>query len=263
MPESVTDRPTTAHSYVFLLSKRPRYFYDAEALREDVNGGAHSKGKLLAPPSDGAALRGGHEGWSRYTSELATSRNARSVWTIATEPNALAICRVCDAFWERGAPREHCGQPVVHHFAAFPRELVCRMILAGTSERGVCAECGAPWVREMSEPPNIHPGDSGRSKAQGNIQRGEGRDDKAVGTIIRERFQAGRERQTLGWNSSCECDCEPVPATILDPFAGSGTSLLVARSLGRHAVGIELNERYCAMTRARLAQLSLLADVVS
>jgi DNA modification methylase len=183
MPESVTDRPTTSHSYVFLLSKKPRYFYDAEALREpgqlrsfdnnrvkDYAGGTSAH---VQPYSTGASGYGVHE----------NGKNARSVWNISTEPNALAICRVCNAFWQGGAPREHCSQPVVQHFAAFPRELVRRMILAGSAE-----------------------GD-----------------------------------------------------TVLDPFAGSGTTGLVARQQGRNAILIELNERYAAMCKARMSQLSLLA----
>lgn len=55
----------------------------------------------------------------------------------------------------------------------------------------------------------------------------------------------------------------PVPCTVLDPFAGSGTTLLVARQHGRHAIGIELNESYVQLASDRLAQQSLLADAAN
>lgn len=58
----------------------------------------------------------------------------------------------------------------------------------------------------------------------------------------------------------CHHDAPTIPATVLDVFAGSGTTLLVARKLGRRSVGIELNEDYCALAADRLAQQSLLAE---
>jgi hypothetical protein len=64
--------------------------------------------------------------------------------------------------------------------------------------------------------------------------------------------------ETLGWSPSCDHAHEPVPCTVLDPFAGSGTTLLVARNHGRHSVGIELNADYCQIAADRLSQLSLL-----
>jgi hypothetical protein len=58
--------------------------------------------------------------------------------------------------------------------------------------------------------------------------------------------------QTTGWQQSCTCDAGTVPQTVLDPFLGSGTTLLVADQLGRHGVGIELNPEYAAMAEQRI-----------
>ena len=59
---------------------------------------------------------------------------------------------------------------------------------------------------------------------------------------------------TVGWQPGCSCGRAPVPATVLDPFAGSGTTLEVARKLGRNAIGFELNEDYRALIEDRLKQ---------
>lgn len=59
-------------------------------------------------------------------------------------------------------------------------------------------------------------------------------------------------KQTVGWKGSCECATKPIPCTVLDPFAGSGTACMVAAQLGRSYIGIELNEEYCEMARARI-----------
>jgi DNA modification methylase len=149
MPESVKDRPTRAHEYVFLLAKSLRYFYDEKAIEEPVTrgyaGSTFTKGKTAAA------------GLGRVSQlpriEKAT-RHARSVWTIATQPY-------------KGA-----------HFAVFPPELPRRCILAGS-----------------------RPGD-----------------------------------------------------VVLDPFAGSGTTCAVARSLGRVFVGVELNAKYATLSDRRIAE---------
>jgi site-specific DNA-methyltransferase (adenine-specific) len=207
LPESVRDRPTKAHSTVFLLSKRARYFYDWYAVAE---------------PSVLAETRTGEE-------EPANGiRTARSVWTIHVERTPFA------------------------HFATFPQELVRRMIIAGTSERGVCAECGAPWRRGIeselilkrraqnsSAPPGSR---AGAFAASGGVITGY--------TIVRD----------MHWQPGCSCQAQTIPATVLDPFAGSGTTLLVARNHGRRSIGIELNPDYCRIAADRLSQQSLWAE---
>jgi hypothetical protein len=58
--------------------------------------------------------------------------------------------------------------------------------------------------------------------------------------------------QTLGWRPACACpDSEALACTVLDPFAGSGTTLMVATKLGRRVVGIELNGDYESLIRER------------
>ena len=58
--------------------------------------------------------------------------------------------------------------------------------------------------------------------------------------------------QTLGWQPTCGCNADVVPATVLDCFAGSGTTLAVAQELGRGSVGIDLNPEYLALARGRI-----------
>ncbi len=163
MPESVTDRPTKAHEYVFLLSKSARYFYDADAVREKsswVDQDGHpldSWGRPVAAKKFGNALADNRDGERGVPTTMGANvldgrRNLRSVWNIATEPFPGA------------------------HFATFPKKLVEPCVLAGS----------------------------------------------ALGDVV------------------------------LDPFAGSGTTGVVALRLGRSFIGIELNPDYAAMARQRI-----------
>lgn len=67
--------------------------------------------------------------------------------------------------------------------------------------------------------------------------------------------------KTLGWLPSCAHGLEPIPCTVLDPFAGSGTTGLVARKHGRRSILIELSSDYCELAARRTRQLSLLSEV--
>jgi DNA modification methylase len=118
MPESVGDRCTKAHEYIFLLSKSPKYYFDSDAIREPtvtpINGrGSTEERKALGHPTRyGFANRG--EGWSMPSiSAPEGGRNKRSVWTVTTKPYAGA------------------------HFATFPPELIRPCILAGCPKGGV------------------------------------------------------------------------------------------------------------------------------
>ena len=234
MPESVTDRPTKSHEYVFLLSKSPRYYYDADAIREphtssvdpsklvgwqEARRGAGASEKV----GDASSYANGRDrtrtlrqpgGGKVYLGNPA-GRNKRSVWWIATEP-----------FPES-------------HFAVFPTALVEPMILAGTSPRA-CPHCGAPW-RRVVDKERVKVSDSPRYK--GVTMRNDA-DDARYTSLRRE----------MGWRPTCSCPDNDGSGrcVVLDPFNGSGTTMLVAQRLGRSAIGIELNPEYCNIARRRL-----------
>jgi hypothetical protein len=61
------------------------------------------------------------------------------------------------------------------------------------------------------------------------------------------------QTKSLGWQKTCKCETDAVvPATVLDPFAGAGTTLLVSKRLGRRSIGIELNPEYIKLIERRL-----------
>lgn len=222
MPESVTDRPTKAHEYLFLLSKKPRYYYDAAAIAEP--GTQHDQGTLGEHAGQKyAAIKDVSS--STLKDPNRTSRNKRSVWTVATQPYSGA------------------------HFATFPPKLIDPCILAGTSERGQCPACRAPWVRVVERDVAFTSG-SGRAgnipngKYKGTEQADSGDYDIRMGPSVSTR--------TVGWEPSCACGLDPVPDVVVDPFGGAGTTGLVAERLGRDSVLIELNESYSHMAKARI-----------
>lgn len=164
MPESVTDRPTRAHEYLFLLARSQHYYYDADAIREPYP--LTSLQRLQYPVANhNVSEQQRHDGWvttkNRHERTLLDAhpmgRNKRSVWEIPTQPYPEA------------------------HFATFPEALVEPCILAGCPEGG----------------------------------------------------------------------------SVLDPFAGSGTTCVVAQKLGRKAIGVDLNVEYLELARKRLEAIPL------
>ena len=185
MPESVTDRPTKAHEYIFLLTKEEHYHYDADAIREPHTQESlqryfressydGSKPYAMKGRPSGHGIRkhdgqttagngskmGGHSGNFADDGTPTSNplgRNKRTIWEITTQPYPDA------------------------HFATFPEALVEPCILAGCPSGG----------------------------------------------------------------------------TVLDPFAGSGTTLVVAQKLGRKAIGTDINPEYLKLAAARVTAVTL------
>lgn len=209
LPESVEDRPTMAHEFVFLLAKRARYFYDGFAIREPIESGPSDVkkmtegrdriGGLMKDLDDPLMKVSSHTdvGRKRAVGDPAMGRNCRSVWSVASEPFPGA------------------------HFAVFPRTLAARCVLAGTSERGCCAACGRPLQRvvEKVRAPDTKAGESAMRGA------GHFRDsDNGPANRDGRAFEVVVEARTVGWKPTCGCgpDAGVRPCVVLDPFAGSG-----------------------------------------
>ncbi|MCY4258786.1 MAG: site-specific DNA-methyltransferase [Rhodobacteraceae bacterium] len=264
MPESVTDRPVTAHEKVFLFAKSRKYYYDAVAVRTgtadstlaryggegvspNFRGGTFGvdekklphnfSGRVPAGWASGAGYKGQdarHNVREKTTysagekREVPPGAHLRNVWKIPTAPY-------------RGA-----------HFATFPPALVEPCVKAGTSEHGVCPECGSPWKRVVAKSESPHDG-----KTESAYEVGSNAHRMSLARqAARER--GGEYQQTIsttGWEQTCGCaPHEPVPATVLDPFGGSGTTALVADRLHRDAILIEISEEYASIARKRVGE---------
>ena len=218
MPESVRDRCTKAHEYVFLLTKSERYFYDAEAVSEALSGKPHAPGNKCS--TDGGHMRNdfGTDAMQRVWG-ASGRRNRRSVWTVTTKPYSGA------------------------HFAVMPAALVEPCIKAGCPDQ-CCTMCGAGYERVTAkERTATRPGTA--TKVTGDCMTDGNRDPQRHVTTT----------QTLGWQPACDCAASgTMPGTVLDPFAGSGTTLAVAAELGRSGIGCELNPEYIELAEQRIAK---------
>jgi DNA modification methylase len=166
---------------------------------------------------DGEAARAASGAWPR------------NVWEIIPEPSPLP------------------------HFAVMPRDLAELCIRLGTSERGCCPKCGAPWRRVVEK--DRVPTRPGRNNTIAWVDRPDSPYAQHHGAIVgnRDRKRHKIVTRTVGWEPTCKCSTlEVVPCRVLDPFGGLGTTGVVAASLGRDSTVIELNPEYCEQARNRI-----------
>jgi DNA modification methylase len=217
LPEACTDRPTRSYSTIVMLTRSAGYFYDQAAIMEPAVGitNARTSTADTAKPRKWA-------GYSQIGTKSVAVRNSRDVWVFPY------------------------GKFAGGHTGTFPPALPERCIRASTSEHGACAECGAPWRRVATRLATT-------ARAKEVTKFGKGRMRSArLGTTT----SSISTPTTIGWEPTCECGISDVaPCIVLDPFAGSGTTLAVAKSLGLDYVGIELNEReYGPLIERRLRE---------
>jgi DNA modification methylase len=217
MPESVTDRCTKAHEYVFLLTKSQNYFYDAEAIKEDAK-----------------RERRVEEAMHRELQDIG-KRNRRSVWTITTKPYSGAhfavfppdlvepciragtsehgCCNNCGAPWDRIVERQVRYDHV-------------------TTEHGK-SKIG-PYAQQTGNGEGTH-----------DIRHGVYADTRTIGW-----------KASCNCSSHFPPPpTYVVPCVVLDPFMGSGTTGAVALAMGRNFIGTELNPDYVQIAKKRIGNV--------
>jgi hypothetical protein len=222
MPESVLDRCTRSHEYIFMLTKQPRYYFDNEAIKtpsksKDNSNRDRDTTKLNNTP--------GRTRMAGLTTNHYDMANKRSVWEVNTVPYKEA------------------------HTAVFPPKLIEPMILAATSEKGHCPQCGARWKRDVERVSGSST-ECPKTQLSHEARGGTGESSGTVGKSGSGRVNG--YTKTLGWIPQCECNVDPVPDVVFDPFFGSGTTAGVAAGLGRNYIGCELNEEYFPLHKSRI-----------
>jgi hypothetical protein len=243
MPESTRDRPTKSHEYVFLMSKSKRYFYDQDAIREplsDMTLGANSakRRQQIAEQQFTGEDTGRNEGMEKgekggtgaWTLKIdpAKGRNKRSVWSVSPKPYPGA------------------------HFAVWPEELVEYMVKAGSSQHGCCSACQAPWRRIVEKGAVVSTGGSSKGSRATNMEQVSPLGQDPTSGVYNTGDMVQREHITVGWEATCDCDAELTHCTVIDPFSGSATTGAVALRLGRSYIGIDLQDDYLPLAKARL-----------
>lgn len=245
MPGSMRDRCVTAHEYIFLFSKRPRYYFDHIAIQEPAKGrepgNVHGvNGRPVADKKTATrdeTLVKANERFRNATPDAVLDRNKRSVWTVAND----------------GYGGEH--------FAAYPKKLILPCILAATSEHGYCS-CGAPY-RRLVKTTKVATRPAAKSKIKGvsgldSSNPHEGERGMIVGNRDPQRHLSVKE--TIGWEPTCKCSPANLGGrgVVLDPFGGSGTTALAAADVGVDAILIDISDAYSKQQRRRNRQSSLL-----
>lgn len=242
MPESVTDRCTMSHEYVFLLTKSARYWFDRDAIKVNksdfsIEREQYPRAAIEKYVNADREIIGSIQSLNtnRHPANNIMTANKRTVWAVKTQ-----------AF--EGM-----------HFATFPPELIRPMIRAGCP-RQVCAACGAPYravvERETVLAPDWKPYDGSKS-----VNEDDNHAYKRISGNVRRFREAGRDhdnpfpkRAVTGYAPSCACGTtETVPGLVFDPFMGAGTTGLVASQEGRDYIGSEINPVYAAMAGRRIA----------
>ena len=306
VPESAKDRPTNAVEYWFLLTKHSHYFWDAEAVKEPVSGTAnartakHNTAEARKQRANAGAAHtptAERRGMRAYKTPHGTIHRKGREKVPGVTPKSVPFNEAGNKIKQNESfQAAMVDQPAMRnmrnwimaptkpfkgaHFATFSPQIIEPWVKAGTSEHGVCPDCGAPWERVV-EKSYANPGNrttngprsvERRHETAGFSQRLETRSAttgfRPSCACYDERYRAEhpeprrtrKRRQRTAWAGRWKRvrarpgnpEWPTVPAVVLDPFGGAGTVGLVAERFGRDSILIEINPDYAEMARRRI-----------
>lgn len=217
MPSSVRDRFSNKYEFVYMFSQAQKYYFDLDAVREETIWHGEQWGNVGKKFKD-ANLVSNHE-----FKDNPAGKNPGDVFEINTQPFPEA------------------------HFAVYPVKLCEKPIKAGCPKE-VCVKCGKARERIVEKEVEFMSG-SGKSenppkgKHENEVQSKSGSYDIRMGPVVTNK--------TIGW-TSCDCNAGFKPGVVVDPFSGAGTTCYMAAKMGRDFIGIEISEKYKAMSEDRI-----------
>lgn len=269
MPSPVRDRLTNSFEYLFHFVKQKKYYYDLDSIREP-----HTEGSIARA---GRAVSNTH----KYADQSNNPKNTRpNIKELAGKPmHGLHLWRknnkelkdkgigdISDYSFEgadymvkdlnsKGKNPADMWSLTTEgfseaHFACFPTKLVRKPLLA-TCPKEVCSKCNMARERILEPSPEykkILESQRGTEYYKAAARKEAIRTGNAFG---KRASRLNSNYQTKGW-SNCGCGAVFNPGIVLDPFVGSGTTLLEAQNQGKSGIGIELNPEYISLIKLRL-----------
>ena len=227
MPESAKDRPTDSYRTLLMMTPSARYYYDAYAVRVAAaydQRGEDYKGHTFGTPEESLA-QNGSDTKRRVIESMERNGATRNLGNV----------------WDFIPPAAYAEQ----HFATYSVEEPLTCIKASTPE-AICTACGKPRVRIMKQ-------DERGWKERAKKQSGP----------LKELVEGDKRRNNDGYSgfatasrpegvTDCGCGAPMEPGIVLDPFCGTGTTMIAARQLGRRGIGIEISDSYLVQAVRRL-----------
>lgn len=214
MPESVTDRFSKKHEFIFFFVKSQKYFFDLDGVRGKPTG-----------RTDAIKFFGrNNKARGEYKLDAMKGRNPGDVsdfWNITTKGSSDK------------------------HYATFNSELIDKPIVAGCPEF-VCVKCGKAREKiiNIERPESYNPSEQdGRNEGRGTTR------NRPLTSIFKD---TSKQIRTLTGYTDCNCKAGFTGGTVLDPFAGSGTTLQRALQLNRNVIGIEASKEYYQIAEKKI-----------